>query len=222
MAEADLHIELRTIVGHGASKKLSREEKVPGVFYAHGEDAVPVTMNRKEIERIAHSEINVLNVIFADGTVRKSIIRDTQTDPISDYLVHVDLFGIKLDEKVKLSIPVILMGTPQGVKEGGILEHLIREVEVEGLPLEIPEHIEVDVSELNIGDVITLRDVTVEKVRLVTDESHPVANVIHPKVIEEPVVEEEELVEGEEVEAAEEGKEGEAPKEEGKEEAEKS
>lgn len=129
----------------------------------------------------------------------------------------MDLLGIKLDEKVKLSIPVLLIGTPAGVKEGGILEHLIREVVVEGLPLEIPDHIEVDVSDLNIGDVILLRDVSVEKIKFVTDEKHPVANVIHPKVVEELVAEEVVGEEGEEVEG---GEEGETAAEEGKTESE--
>ena len=212
MAEADLNVEKREQTGHGMSKKFRRLGKVPGIFYAPNEEAVPVSMDEKQIHHIAFSEINVINVIFPDGTTRKSILREVQTNPIDNSLVHVDLFGIKLTENVRLSIPVVFAGTPVGVKEGGILEHLIREVEVEGLPLEIPEHIEVDVSELNIGDVILLKDITVEKIRFVTDESHPVANVIHPKVVAEPEPEEVELEEGEEAEEAAEGEAGEEAK----------
>jgi large subunit ribosomal protein L25 len=204
MAETDLHVEKREQTRHGTSKKLRQEGKVPGIFYAQNEDAVPVSMNQIEIQYLAHSDIYVFNVIFPDGTIRKSILREVQTNPVDNSLVHVDLFGVKLTQKVRLSIPVLFIGVPIGVKEGGILEHLIREVEVEGLPLEIPEHIEVDVSHLNIGDGIVLKDILIEKIKFITDENHPVANVIHPKVVQEVVPEEEQIEEGEAAAGAEE------------------
>jgi large subunit ribosomal protein L25 len=130
------------------------------------------------------------------------VFREIQRDPVTDDIIHVDIMGIQLTEKIRLSIPVLLIGTPAGVKEGGILEHLLREVEVEGLPLDIPEHIEVDVTGLNIGDVITLEHLSVDKVQIVTEIHHAVANVIHPKVVKEEVEEVEEEVpeEGEEME----------------------
>ncbi|MFC1570035.1 50S ribosomal protein L25, partial [bacterium] len=135
---------------------------------------------------------------------KKAVVRELQKDPVTDALLHIDFMGIKLDEKIKIAIPVLLTGIPVGVTlQAGILEHPLREVEVEGLPLDIPEHIEIDVSEMEIGDVKTLEDVvTEEKYRLVTDLSHPVAIVAHAKVAK--VLEEEEG-EGEEGEEGEEG-----------------
>lgn len=202
MAEADIHVELREKTGHHTAKALRRHGRVPAIFYAQDEDSVPLSVGSKELERIVHSEINILNVIFPDGKTRKSILREIQMDPVTDAVIHVDIMGIKISERIRLTIPIFLVGTPLGVKEGGILEHLLREIEVEGFPLEIPEHIEVDVSGLEIGDVITLENVSVEKVKIITDIHHAVANVIHPKVIKEVVeVEEEaEVEEGEEVE----------------------
>jgi large subunit ribosomal protein L25 len=204
MSEADIHVELREKTGHHTAKALRRSGRVPGIFYAHDEDSIPLSMNSKELERIVHSETNILNVIFPEGKSRKSVFKEVQKDPVTDLVIHVDVMGIKLTEKIKLMIPIFLVGTPNGVKEGGILEHLLREVELEGLPLDIPEHIEVDVSELEIGDVVTLENVSVEKVRIVTEIHHAVANVIHPKVIQEVEVEEEVLEEGEEAEKGEE------------------
>ncbi len=214
MAEADLHVELREKAGHRIAKTLRRNGRVPAIFYAPGEDSVPLSVDARELYRLVHTEVNILNVIFPDGKARKSILREIQRDPVTDTVIHVDIMGIRLTEKVRLMIPILLRGTPLGVKEGGILEHLLREVEVEGLPLDIPEHIEVDVSGLDIGDVVTLESISVDKFRLVTESHHAVANVIHPRVVKEEVeveAEEEAVVEGEEEEKAErEEKEGKA------------
>ncbi|MBN2030243.1 50S ribosomal protein L25 [bacterium] len=217
MAEADLHVEYREKTGHYIAKSIRRSGKVPAIFYAHGKDTVPLIVNEKELSRLLHSEVNVLNVIFPDGKKEKSILREVQRDVVTDKAIHVDIMGIKLTEKIRISIPVVLTGNPIGVKEGGILEHLLREVEVEGLPLEIPEHIEVDVSGLKIGDVIKLEDISVDKIKFITDIHHALANVIHPKVLVEEVVEEEkEEIEAEAEEITKEGKEEKEEKEEEK------
>ena len=197
MPEADLHVEFREKTGHQTAKALRRDGRIPGIFYFLKETPIPLCVDEKELQHLAHSEINILNIFFPDGKSSKSILREIQRDPVTDEIIHVDIMGIQLTEKVRLSIPVLLTGQPIGVKEGGILEHLIREVTVEGLPLDIPEHIEVDVSELNIGDVIILEDIPVDKFRFVTEIHQAVANVIHPKVVKEEVVVEEEDVEAE-------------------------
>lgn len=208
MAEAEITVEFREKTRQHTAKALRRNGRVPAIFYAHDEDSVPLSVGAKALERIVHSEINILNVIFPDGKVRKSILREIQQDPVTDTVIHVDILGIKLTEKIRLTIPIYLIGAPVGVKEGGILEHLLREVEVEGLPLDIPEHIEVNVSDLEIGDVITLERVSIDKVKIITEIHHAVANVIHPKVVKEVVEEIEEEVEEEaaEEEGKEEGK----------------
>lgn len=209
MSEEDLHVEFRKKTGHQTAKLLRQNGKVPAIFYYHNEDSVPMSVDEKDLQRLVHSEVNILNVIFPGGKTRKSVFREIQRDPVTDTIIHVDIMGVKLTEKVRLTIPILLKGNPVGVKEGGILEHLLREVTVEGLPLEIPEHIEVDVSGLNIGDVITLEDIAIDKVKLITEIHHAVANVVHPKVVKEVVVEEE--AELEEEAEAEEKVEGEEP-----------
>jgi large subunit ribosomal protein L25 len=151
--------------------------------------------------------VNILNIVFPDGKTKKSIIRDLQKDPVTDQLLHIDFLGIKLDEKITMTIPIILTGTPIGVRlEGGILEHPLREVEVEGFPLDIPEHVEVDVSEMNLGDVMTLEGLKHDKYEFITDVGHPIAIVVQPKAAKAAVEEvlEEEEEETEEAEPSEE------------------
>ncbi|MCJ7812120.1 50S ribosomal protein L25, partial [bacterium] len=122
MTEFDLHVELREKIGHYTAKVLRRNGKIPAIFYTHGEDSsVPLILDEKEFINLLHSKVNILNVIFPDGKTKKSILREVQRDVVSGKTIHVDLMGIKLTEKIRISIPVILTGTPIGVKEGGIL-----------------------------------------------------------------------------------------------------
>jgi large subunit ribosomal protein L25 len=192
MSEADVQCQIRNKENPLTVKILRKEGKIPAIFYAQGEESIPISVETKTIQQLINHEVNVLNVIFPDGKIRKSIIRDIQRDPLTDTIIHLDFLGIKLTEKIRITIPIVLKGTPVGVKDGGILEHLLRDVEVEGLPLDIPEHIEVDVSTLNIGNSIRLQDIHSEKFVFASEINHAVANVIHPKVIqlEEEVVEE--------------------------------
>ena len=224
MAVNHLNVELRELKRENASKQIRKEGKVPGIFYAKGEDSIPISTDMLELERLLHKEVTIIDVKFSNGKHRKGILREIQRDPVRDTLLHIDIMGIKLDEQITLEIPILLTGTPIGVREdGGIVNHLLRRVAVKGLPEDIPEHIEVDISDLRVGDVITLNDIPEEKFVFELDKDHGVANVIMPK-IEEILVEEEEVeeevLEGEEgaEEAEEEGKE--EGKEKGKEKAE--
>ena len=223
MALNHLNVEFREQKKENAPKQIRKEGKVPGIFYAKGEDSVPISIDMLELERLLHKEVTIIDIKFSNGKHRKGILREIQRDPVRDTLVHIDIMGIKLSEEITLEIPIILKGTPIGVREdGGIVNHLLRRVTVKGLPEDIPEHIEVEISDLRVGDVITLKDIPEEKFAIELDKEHGVANVIMPK-IEEILVEEEEVEEevseGEEEAAEAEGAEG-AEKEEGKEKAE--
>jgi large subunit ribosomal protein L25 len=201
MSEVKLHVKIREKRGKQVSKTLRRQGEIPAVYYAHDQKTVSLSVNAHTLSRLLQQEVNILNIVFPDGKTKKSIIRDLQKDPVTDQLLHIDFLGIKLDEKIKMTIPIILTGTPVGVKlEGGILEHPLREVEVEGLPLDIPEHVEVDVSGMNLGDVMTLEGLKHDKYEFITDLGHPIAIVVQPKAakaaVEEVTEEEEEEAEG--------------------------
>jgi large subunit ribosomal protein L25 len=207
MPEVELHVKIRENTGKQVSKTLRRDGEIPAVYYAHDQEAVSLSVNAHTLSRLLHQEVNILNIVFPDGKTKKSIIRDLQKDPVTDQLLHIDFLGIKLDEKIKMTIPIILTGTPAGVKlEGGILEHPLREVEVEGLPLDIPEHVEVDVAEMKLGDVMTLEGLKHDKFDFITELSHPIAIVVQPKAAKAAIEEiaEEEAVEAEGTEPSEE------------------
>jgi large subunit ribosomal protein L25 len=189
MSEADLHVESRTQSGSAAIKALRRAGQVPGIFYSQDKDSVLFSVDKKALRRLLQQNINILNVILPDGVEQKCIVREVQQDPVSEAIIHVDLMGIKLTEKVRLTIPIILKGIPVGVKtDGGMLEHHLREVEVEGLPLDIPETLEIDVTALKLGQSIALKEIPAEKFRFIMDTHHSVATVIVPKVVKEAEV----------------------------------
>lgn len=193
MEELVLNVEKRQELGKKATKSLRKMGKLPGIYYFHGQESVPVAIDEKELKSVIHSEASIIDLKIDNGHNTKCVIREVQWDPIFGKALHVDLMGIKLTEKVTVEVPIHLVGTPVGVKQkGGILQHIIREIEIESLPLDIPEHIEIDVTHLDIGDAIRIEDLSIEKVKILNDPSQSIVVVRPPVVAVEPTVEEEE------------------------------
>lgn len=195
--EIVLNANKRTDTGKKLNKTLRREGRVPGVYYVHGETSIPLSVDGKELRDIIHSEASIIGLKLGGSKVTQTVIRDIQWDPIYGDPLHVDFMGINLKEKLQVTLPVYVVGTPLGVsQDGGILQHIVREIEIECLPLDIPEHLEVDVSNLEIGDTIRIEDLPVDKdkVEVLNDPDQTVAVVRPPVTIAEP---EEEAVEEE-------------------------
>ncbi len=201
MAELHLNINTRDVMGSNAVRKLRREDKIPGIFYHHGTENIAFYVDRKELHGVWGHESSLLDVTLDGKEHKKCIIRDIQFDPIKGRPIHIDLLGIKMTEKITVSVPIELVGTSAGVKNsGGILQQILREVEVECLPSDIPENIEIDVSALDIGDNLQVSDLVSEKVEILDDPESIVATVTAPRLVaeeEEEVEEEEEGVEPE-------------------------
>src|ERR1700729_1969969 len=164
-----------------AARRVRVAGKVPGVVYGAKEPSIAVALDPKQITRILHSDTGH-NPIFAReiGTSRaKAMIGDWQYEPIKGKLLHIDLKRIAMDKALKVSVPIFLRGEAAGVKqEGGILEQILREVEIECLPADIPSHVDADVSELVFGKVLRVSDLALgEKVKVLTDPHQPVAHV---------------------------------------------
>jgi large subunit ribosomal protein L25 len=158
--------------------------------------------------------MNTLIELSVDGTTRTVLVKELQREPVRGRPIHTDFYMVDLEKKVEVSVPIRLVGTAAGVELGGILDHPLREIELECLPRAIPESVSVDVSELDVGQSVHVRDLELPEGSSVrTDVNLAVASVVAPVVVEEPVVEEpEEGEEGEEAVA--EGEEGaEAPAE---------
>ena len=163
MAEVTLEVSKRDTTGKEIAKKLRREGKVPAVVYGGHRDPVAISVDRKSVsELIQKSEHGIRSVFLLKmaGTEqqRHAMIKEVTIDPISRKMTHIDFVRVLMDEKVRVTIPVHLNGTPIGVKEGGLLDFQVREVHVECLPNAIPDTIEVDVAALGHHDYLRVKD----------------------------------------------------------------
>ena len=219
MSEHQIAVELREGVGKGVARKLRAAGRVPGVYYSKGESQ-SISLEPLSLERLLASSAAGLNTLISltgasplEG--KQVLVKALQRDPVRGEILHADLYAIDVKKVVHVQVPIHLTGTPAGVAlDGGILDHVIREIELECLPTAIPEELPVDVSALQLGESVHVRDIALPTgVTLLTDGDLSVASVAQPKVEEEAPV----VAEGEEelAAAAAEGEEGEAPKAEG-------
>ena len=217
MAEVKLVAEPREGTGKGVARKLRAAGRVPAVLYGAGLDSTPVSVDSRDLFHVLHTGAgyNVLVDLTLDGTEHLVIPRDVQRDHIHGRFIHLDLLAVRRDEKIRLNIPVRVVGESVGVKAGGVVEHRLWEIEIECLPTDVPDAIEADISELEIGMSLRVSDLVAPSgVTFLTNEEDSVVAVAQPQMAVEI---EEEAAEGEEVEgeAAEgvEGAEGGAPAE---------
>lgn len=181
--------------GKNRARQLRRQGMIPAVYYGKGADAVTLALEPTAIQEILHSETghNTIFTVKMPGSREANVlIREYQLDPVKGTLLHIDLLHVAMDVKLKVKVPVEVTGVPEGVKlQGGILDVVTREIEVECLPADIPDHIQVDVAELKIGDVIRLHSVPENpKYRFVTDKDVVIATVSAPRMEEAPKPEE--------------------------------
>ena len=167
------------------ARRVRRGGKIPAVVYGAGKNAVSVSVDPRQVSRILHSASghNTIFDLAVDGERTKAMIVDWQYEPIKGSLLHIDLKRIAMDQKLTVMVPIVLKGEAVGVKQqGGILEQVTREVEIECLPSDIPSQIDADVSELVFGKVMRVSDLPHSaKLRFLTDENQPVAHVISIK-----------------------------------------
>ena len=227
MAEkATLKAELRETTGKGAARRMRRDGKIPAVVYGRGEETRPLTLDAHDFQVLVkeHSLDTTLVDLEIDGEGEpvQTLVVEVQAHPYKPEVLHVDFQQIHAGERVTVEVPINLVGTPEGVREGGVLQHVMHVVELSCAVEAIPEAFEVDVSELTIGDSIQISELVVpEGVELHVDPSRTICTVAAPTILELPEEEEEavepELIgeEGEELEEGEEptaeaGEEGEA------------
>ncbi|MGD9344275.1 MAG: 50S ribosomal protein L25 [Candidatus Aminicenantes bacterium] len=190
--------EMREAFGKNASRRLRQEGRVPANLYGAKAENVSLSLDKKDVFQILRSESgeNTIFKISYDSKTRDVMIKEAQLSPVSGELLHVDLILISMDKEIRVTVPFILTGEAIGVKaEGGFVDFVTREVELECLPKAIPEHIEVDISELHLHQSVKLEDISLpEGAKWVSDPETVIA-MIHAQAKEEVVVEEEELEE---------------------------
>ena len=194
--EATLEAVKRTDSGKNEARRHRAAGRLPAVVYGPSKDGkapvgVPVTVDPKGLMRIFHSDsgVNTLITLKLDGTSTQVLVREYQRDPVTNALLHADFYQLAMDKALVVTVPVLVKGEPKGVKlQGGLLDFVTREIQVECLPANIPEHIDVDVSELELHGSIRVRDiVTGDKWKAVTDGDTMLVHVIMPKAEESAV-----------------------------------
>ena len=192
---------MRDKTGKGASRKYRVDGWIPVEFYSSHDENVHLLLPSKEYEKTLIHSHGLFNLEL-EGQEKnyQCIIKELQIDPVKGTVLHADFQGVKMGEKILIKVPLMVQGTSAGVKAGGIMEFIIREVEVECLPTEIPEKLVIDVSALNIGDSIRIKDLKFENIVILDDPEETVILVEHPKIAKEF----EEVPEGAEVVAPEE------------------
>jgi large subunit ribosomal protein L25 len=189
MAVIALRGERRDGLGKGGARKARAAGHIPGVVYGHGDTpmAVQVASREFEIAMRKHEGGNAIVNLAVNGGEVTALIRAVQYDPITHNVLHLDFQHISLTEEVEVEVSVHLTGTAVGVKDGGgILETILRQVKVRCLPTAIPPHIDLDVSALNVGDSLHVRDISAAGITILSDPDAPVAAVVAPTVEEAP------------------------------------
>ncbi len=180
---------------------LRNEGRVPGVLYGSRMKPIPIDVTRLVINPLVFTAKTNLISLKLDGHEEyECVIKDVQFDPVTDEVLHFDLIGLTRGEKIQLEVPIKLLGNAVGVKEGGLLQESMHKLSIECLPKDIPQSLELDVTELNIGDSIHVTDLNFENITILNPEDTIVVSVVLPKVEKEV----EEVEEGEEI-AEEEG-----------------
>jgi large subunit ribosomal protein L25 len=190
--EATLEAKSRDSFGKNEARRTRRDGLVPGVLYGgDGKQATPISVEPRALLRILHSESGANTLIslkLPGGGDTRVLVKEYQLDPITHQLLHADFYRVAMDRVIQVAIPVIVKGEPKGVKQqGGILEFIRREIEIECLPGDIPEHVEVDVSELMLHQGIRVRDLPVSpKWKALSEPEMMLVHVIMPKAEEAP------------------------------------
>lgn len=173
-------------LGRSASRQLRREGLVPGIFYMNGKENVPVSVHPLALRPVVYTkDTHIVHLQVEGGFSHDCILKDVTFDPITDAIVHFDLQGIAAERKVTVEVPVVLVGQAVGVRDGGIIEHFLHKLTVECLPAHMPEHINVDITNLKIGESIHIGDLKVENVRFTGAVGTAIVAVTAPRVHKE-------------------------------------
>ena len=187
-AQLELTLQKRTTTGTRPVRRLRAEGSIPGVVYGKQTKPLIVAVSARQFTKLLHSKAGehalvTLRLEDEKGWERPALVKAVQHDPVNGHVTHVDFHTIVLTERLKVKIPLLLKGEAVGVKqEGGVLEHFLREIEVECLPTEMPTSVEFDISALSIGDTVHVRDLTPPKhAKITSDPESPIASVQKPK-----------------------------------------
>jgi large subunit ribosomal protein L25 len=184
--ETKLTAETRHDTGKGVARKLRAAGRIPAVLYGHDQESIPLSVDAREMRHALRTDAgaNVLIDLMVDGTAHLALPRQIQQNHIKDTIVHVDFMAVSRTEKITAMVEIIDIGEAPGVKQGGVVDHHLREVEVESFPQDVPPHLEADISALDIGDTIHVSDLVAPAgVTILTNAEDTVLAVITPAAL---------------------------------------
>ena len=185
MSEVVLQAEVRSLTGKH-TKAMRRSGKIPGEFYSRGEKNIHIAATPVGLKPLIYtSEAHIVSLKLDNGESKTCVLRNVQFDPVSELPIHFDLQGVRADEELTIEVPVMLNGTPKGVKDGGTVQHVMHRLKVSCLPKFIPDHVEVNIADLGINQSIHIRDIKVDNVKILESESSTIVAVVPPTILKE-------------------------------------
>ncbi|RZB33919.1 MAG: large subunit ribosomal protein L25 [Desulfobacteraceae bacterium Eth-SRB2] len=209
----ELKTNIRTTTGNGPARRLRQKGQIPAVLYGPGTESVLLSVNISDIDmvlkkgRIGQALLNLVIPDNGETSIKTVMVKELQIQPVSRNFLHIDFYEVAMDRKIMVNVPVTTTGKAKGVEVGGILQIVRRELEVQCFPLDVPKSIELDITDLDIGDSIHVGDISLQSgIEFLGEENFTVVTIVTPKIEEEEEAIEEEAEEGEAV-IAEEGEE---------------
>jgi len=183
-----LEAKQRTNLNKSERKKIRREGRIPGVIYSKQIQPITIEVAENALKPLVFTaKAHLISLKLTGHEDQECIIKDVQFDPVTDKIVHFDLIGLIKGEKLEIEVPVQLKGTAAGIKEGGVLQNPLHRLSVKCFPKDIPDHLEIEISQLNIGDAIHVSDLVFDNIEILNPKEAVIVSVVHPKIQEEPV-----------------------------------
>jgi len=185
--------------GRSIARKLRRESQIPGIYYFHGTEPIAICTAELALRPLVYTtESHLVRLTLDDGTEKTCVLKAVDFDPVSDRVVHFDLQGVSANESIRVEAPVVLVGSAIGARNGGVVDWVLHRIEIECLPHHLPEHIEVDVSNLEIGQSIHVADLNIPNITIVTHGDLGIVTIVQPRtgevVAEAPAMTEPEVI----------------------------
>lgn len=183
MEKVVLTAKKRAVNSKSLRNSLRNEGRVLGVFYSKHDEPVAIDVTEKALKPLVYTaETHLVGLQIEGDKEHECILKDVQFDPITDKVIHFDLLGLTTGETFQLEVPIQFIGSPVGVKEGGVLQEFLHKLDIECLPKDIPQHIEVKIQDLRVGDAIHVSDLAAEGITILNPEDAVIVAVTHPKV----------------------------------------
>ena len=191
MSEINLKAKKREEYKESTLNQIRKKGVIPGIYYGHGVGNINIAATEIDLRPIIYTtESHIVNLSFeGDSSNYSCILKDVQFHPVTDKPLHFDLIALKEGETITIEVSVQLIGNAQGIRDGGILQHILHKLDVECLPKNIPSHIDIEITNMNINDSIKVSDLKLENVKILNDENASIVSIVPPTVEKEVVAE---------------------------------